>query len=98
MCYPARMLHRDYVTDEPLSLLMRRCDAIYADKQSDGSYILHAYPNKDGVRYLATSNMLEAAREFLKTNVPPLRGEIDPTPLDKREKPRPYNSGKRMRK
>ena len=92
------MLHRDYVKDEPLALLMRRCDAIYADKQPDGSYILHAYPNSDGVRYLATANMLKAAAEFLETKVPPLRGEIDPTPLDRREKSRPYNSGKRMRK
>jgi hypothetical protein len=42
--------------------------------------------------------MLEAAKEFLETKVPPLRSEIDPKPLDVAEKLPRYNSGKRMSK
>jgi hypothetical protein len=42
--------------------------------------------------------MLEGAKEFLETKVPPLRGEIDPKPLDVAEKRPRYSSGKRMSK
>jgi hypothetical protein len=84
--------------DGPLALLMKRCGASFADAQPDGTYILHAYPTKERVRYLVSRKMLEGAKEFLETKVPPLRGEIDPKPLDVAEKRPRYSSGKRMSK
>jgi hypothetical protein len=38
--------------------------------------------------------MLKAAEAFFEAHVPPLRGELDPVPINSGVKKKPYRSGK----
>jgi hypothetical protein len=80
------MIHRNYTPNKALALLMGRCEATHADEQVGGAFILPAYRKKETLRYKVTTEMLCVAEEYLKTGVPPLRGQLEPILMGSRGK------------
>ncbi len=85
------MILRNDTSNKALALLMGRCEATHAEKQADGAFLLIAYQKKETLRYKATAEMLSVAEEYLKTCVPPLRGQLDPILMGSKRKTRRSN-------
>lgn len=81
-----------------LALIMRGAQAQLWEAFSDGQFVVHVSVWGRGsptAPHLVTVAQVSRAEEFLARGVPPLRGELDPTPLAWRQGPQRRSSGKR---